>query len=46
MMTDPNSGIHFDVFLPQAVGMLLLPTILLILGLVFWKKAKTKTASR
>jgi len=38
-MMQPEGGMPFDVFLPRAVGTLLLPMILLIGGLVLWKKA-------
>jgi nucleoside permease NupC len=40
VMLKPDSQIQWEVFLPRAVGMLLVPTVLLIIGLVCWKKAK------
>jgi hypothetical protein len=40
LMSQPNSNIEFDVFLPRSVGMLLPSMALLILGLYLFKKSK------
>jgi hypothetical protein len=46
VMQKPDSGIDIGVFLPRAVGMLLVPLVLLIIGLACWKKAKQTPASQ
>jgi len=40
MMLKPGSETTMDDFFPGAAGMLLVPGVLLILSLLFWKKAK------
>jgi len=39
-MLKPGSDIRLEVFFPEAVGMMLVPLVLLIIGLLCWKKWK------